>query len=62
MRPYLLLINVKYKKKFKRYFDTEYERNCFADRLKHSKKLIVLDSNVEYIHKNSEKILDTVIS
>jgi hypothetical protein len=50
MKPYLDLCNVKLRKKFRKYFDTEYERNKFADRLKFSKKLVVLDRGEEYVY------------
>ena len=48
MRPYLDLCNVKTRKKFRKYFDTEYERDKFENKLKYSVNLIVLDKGDDY--------------
>ena len=40
---YLNLYNVVSKKKFKKYFDTEFERDKFIRKLKYSSKLIVIN-------------------
>ena len=43
MKPYLVLGDVNTRKTFKKYFETEYERDKFVRKLKYSKKLVVID-------------------
>lgn len=46
-RPYLELYVIDTKKVFKKYFDTEFERDKFARKLRYSKKLIAISKGVE---------------
>lgn len=46
-RPYLEIYNIETKKIFKKYFDTEFERDKFARKLRYSKKLKVISKGVE---------------
>ena len=39
---YLDLININTKKSFRKYFNTEFERDKFKRKLKYSKKIIVI--------------------
>lgn len=43
MGAYLILYDLVNKKRFKKYFDTEFERDKFARKLKYSKRLVVLN-------------------
>lgn len=45
---YLLLLNSDNNKSFKKYFDTEFERDKFAGRLRYSKKLTVLERGGDF--------------
>lgn len=47
MRPYLELCDTKTKKVFKKYFNTEFERDKFKRKLRYSKKLIAIRKGVE---------------
>ena len=47
MKYYLDLGLIKTRKTFRKYFDTEFERDKFARKLKYSNKLVVLESGVE---------------
>lgn len=47
MKYYLDLGLVKTRKTFRKYFDTEFERDKFARKLKYSTQLVVLESGVE---------------
>ena len=46
-KPYLEIVNLETLKVFKKYFDTEFERDKFARKLKYSKKLQVISKGVE---------------
>lgn len=46
-RPYLELYVIDTKKIFKKYFDTEFERDKFARKLRYSKNLKVISKGVE---------------
>ena len=48
MRPYLDLYNNKTERVFRKYFDTEFERDKFARKLKYSVSLQVLKKGEEY--------------
>lgn len=43
MKVYLILYDLINNKRFKKYFNTEFERDKFARKLKYSKKLVVLN-------------------
>lgn len=43
MKIYLELIDLKTLKIFKKYFDTEFERKKFMDKLRYSNKIKVID-------------------
>ena len=49
MKHYLILGEIETMRSFKKYFETEYERDKFARKLKYSKKLVVLDRGTDYI-------------
>ena len=46
---YLLLMNIKEKKQFFKYFETEWEMDKFKRRLKYSKKLLIIEDSREMI-------------
>lgn len=47
MKPYLELYVIDTKKVFKKYFETEFERDKFVRKLRYSKKLIAIRKGVE---------------
>lgn len=46
MKPYLILGNIKTRKSFRKFFDTEFERDKFERKLRYSNKLVVLEKGV----------------
>ena len=46
MKPYLDLIDIKTRKSFRQFFDTEFERDKFERKLRYSSKLVVLEKGV----------------
>lgn len=55
MKPYLDLYDYETKRKFRKYFNTEYERDKFERKLQYSKKLIVIESGEEYVYNKKQK-------
>lgn len=47
MKYYLDLGVIKTRKTFRKYFDTEFERDKFANRIKYSSKLVVIEKGVD---------------
>lgn len=47
MKLYLLVINLDTKKQFFKYFDCEWEMDKFKNKLKYSKKLMVIEDSRE---------------
>ena len=45
---YLVLYNKETKKEFKKYFDSEYQRDKFLRKLKYSKKIILIEDPFDY--------------
>lgn len=45
---YLILLDLVTKKQFKKYFDTEFQKDKFKRKLKYSNKLIVLEDSCYY--------------
>ena len=45
---YLVLYNKETKKQFKKYFDSEYQRDKFLRKLKYSKKIILIEDPFDY--------------
>lgn len=50
----LELINIKTRKKFTKYFDTEYQRQCFIRKSKYFKNIIVIEKE-KYNEKRNRK-------
>ena len=48
VRPYLELYSKKTNKSFRKYFDTEFERDKFVRKLRYSHNLIVLEKGDDY--------------
>lgn len=46
MKPYLDLIDIKTRKSFRKFFDTEFERDKFERKLRYSNKLVILEKGV----------------
>lgn len=51
MKPYLQLIDITTSNIFFKYFETEFERDKFARKLKFSKKIRVIDSGYKEDYK-----------
>lgn len=47
MKVYLILYDLVNKKRFKKYFETEFIRDKFARKLRYSKKLVVLNKGID---------------
>ena len=48
MKIGLKLVNMKNRKAFIKYFDTEYKRECYIRRAKHFKNIVVLERVNDY--------------
>ena len=48
MKIGLKLVNMKNRKSFIKYFDTEHQRECYIRRAKHFKNIVVLERVDEY--------------
>lgn len=50
---YLVLFNIKTKKTFNKYFETEFEKDKFKRKLKYSKRLFVIEdsSDIHYTYE-----------
>jgi hypothetical protein len=51
MKPYLQLIDITTNNIFFKYFETEFERDKFARKLKFSKKIRIIDSGYKEDYK-----------
>lgn len=50
MRIYLILMNIETKRRWTKYFSSLYEKNCFKDKLKYSKKLLIIEDSEDIFY------------
>ena len=50
MKVYLILYNIKEKKRFTKYFDSEYDKDKFKRKLTYSKQLIIIEDSSDIIY------------
>lgn len=50
MKIYLVLMNRETKTKWTKYFDSLYAKNCFKDKLKYSKKILIIEDSEDIFY------------